>query len=143
MTLNRDRSIKRPREKWSGLVIGALPSASWGHLHRSRGGIPTRNNTTAEVYWYGTRWHGRRNKLANSVGGETASPVAGGKSSTARTWIVVGLAVCVAIIVTLIFALGPSPYERECKNSALRQGLQGLQYEEVVKVCVDLKEKGY
>ena len=107
------------------------------------GWYPDPNNHTAEVYWDGTRWHGRRNKLANSIGDQTASPATGGKSSTPRTWIIVGLAACVAIIVVLIFALSPSPYERECKNSAIRQGLQGSQLEEVVKVCVDLKEKGY
>lgn len=50
-----------------------------GELCQS-GWYPDPNDNTAEVYWDGTRWHGRRKKLASPVGGQTTGPVTGFKS---------------------------------------------------------------
>jgi hypothetical protein len=110
---------------------------------RQSGWYPDPNDNTAEVYWDGNRLHGRRNKL---VSPQQTGQVTGKKSSTARVWVTItGLIVCAVIIIGVVWACStaPSPYEKECRKDGLLHGLQGEQLEDMVRVCVDLKNEGY
>jgi hypothetical protein len=100
------------------------------------GWYPDPSGAPGQKYWDGRYWHAA---VPARPGQQT-----GRKSSATRTWIIVGLIVSAVIIVVLVFALSPSPAERECKKAGILHGLQGTELEEMVKACVEVaKERGY
>lgn len=106
------------------------------------GWYPDPSDNTAEAYWDGTGWHDRREKPVSPPPGRRAT---GGMSKKARLWVIAGLTVCAVIIayVTWAYSSSHSPYERECRSTlTFGTGKQGKELDDLVKVCIDLKERG-
>jgi hypothetical protein len=80
----------------------------------------------------------------NLVSPQQTGQVTGKKSSTARVWVTVtGLIACVVIIISVVWACSTAPSPYESRKAGLLHGLQGEQLEDMVRVCVDLKGRGY
>lgn len=117
------------------------------------GWYPDPNDSKSEVYWDGTRWHGRRDKLPQQA---AQSPTAGqpraredrggfsafwdGLDDTRRVFVIFGAILLTALIAGLIglFALlVPPSAEDECTAVAERNGLSGSSMNSFVDICVD------
>ncbi|MCV7179821.1 hypothetical protein [Mycolicibacterium sphagni] len=67
------------------------------------------------------------------------------QSKKARPWGIAGLIVCAVIIAWVAWACASSysPYQSECRSSlTFGTGKQGKDLDDLVKICVDLNERG-
>jgi len=107
-------------------AVGALVTMA----SRNPGWYPDPNDDNAEVYWDGSRWHGRRNKIAQSsppAPGPTFSASSGsdvgarlretwhGFDEPRRRLIIIGSAVAVLLIAIILVATEPW-HSREYKD---------------------------
>jgi hypothetical protein len=116
-------------------------SAIMAETHQT-GWHPDPNDSSAEAYWDGTRWQGQRKQL---VSPPLRRQVTGKRSKKARLWVIAGLTVCAVTVAYVAWACSSSyrPYERECRSTLIfGTGKQGKELDDLVKVCIDVKERG-
>lgn len=150
----RLRQDRRPRKDVSSEGLSQLASAvqasrlrfaNMGESARA-GWYPDPNDGTAEIYWDGVCWHGRRQKFLTPPQVPQAQVTDDQNSTTRVLVLVVGVIVGVIVMGALLWscANAVSPYDKECRRDLMiRTGKQGKELDDLVKICVDLKEKGY
>lgn len=114
---------------------------------QSVGWYPDPNDDRAEVYWDGSRWHGRRQKSTD----ESQPPVQPprppdvidklkdswhGLARSGQIVLVIVVLLCVLSLIGVIYALQKSPYEDECKAQANEMNLKNTDFDGYVTVCI-------
>jgi hypothetical protein len=115
------------------------------------GWYPDPNESNAEVYWDGKRWHGRRDKLKGSVPSlpPTSHPNVGILRNLVAAWdrlsvvaqvvITVAMILLVAGIVSSVLKSKPweSDKQKACEAAMTREGYKGQTYDQMVNFCVN------
>lgn len=126
---------------------------------RSAGWYPDPANDGSEIYWDGTRWHGRRERLAPPALPDSLNTAqttkSGGLSDRFNTfWSslddtrrvlvilggIVGATLLLGVGAFVVTELTKSPYEDECKREV---AAMYVDEDGAVEACIKAKEAGF